>query len=149
MHIAAECSREMEVHPWQTWWRITCPLASLDAGKQAARNISKPHWPHVFVQFAKCICSNCKLNLSKLPIEEHANAWHVNKVRMMKHAFAFHWKFKLLFRHASVSSTYPSKMSVILLNFHSISVAGCSTWKVEESRPQLFWLCCIFCVLFC
>ena len=48
-----------------------------------------------------------------------------------------------IFRHASVSSTYPSKMSVrplvILLNFHSISVSGCSTWKVEERGPQLFF----------
>ena len=27
---------------------------------------------------------------------------------------------------------------VILSNFHTISVSGCSTWKVEKSRPQLF-----------
>ena len=44
----------MEVHPWQTWWRITCPLASLGTGKQAARYTSKSHWPCVLVQFAKC-----------------------------------------------------------------------------------------------
>ena len=27
---------------------------------------------------------------------------------------------------------------VILLNFHSINVLGCSTWKVKERWPQLF-----------
>ena len=43
-----------------------------------------------------------------------------------------------IFRHARVSSTYPSKSVgwlVILLNFHSISVSDCSTWKVEERWP--------------
>ena len=27
---------------------------------------------------------------------------------------------------------------VTLLNFHTIRVSGCSTWKVEKSNPQLF-----------
>ena len=73
-----------------------------------------------------------------------------------------------LFRHASVSSTYPMGSThvclsvdnlhhlsadnlhhlVTLWNFHYISVSGCSTWKVEEAGPIFFfnfeWLRLIF-----
>ena len=52
-----------------------------------------------------------------------------------------------VFRHARVSSTYPSKMSVgwlvgwlvTLSDFQSVSVSGRPTWKVEERGPQLFF----------
>ena len=37
-------------------------------------------------------------------------------------------------------SVCPSvRKSMILLNLHYINVFGCSTWKVEESRPHLFF----------
>ena len=50
----------------------------------------------------------------------------------------------VVFRHVCVSSTYPVPMSdvrrlVTHTSFHSISVSGCSMWKVEESEPQLFF----------
>ena len=55
-------------------------------------------------------------------------------------------RIETIFRHASVYSTYPCQSVrplvgplVILLNFHSIGVSGCSTWKVEERGSQLFF----------
>ena len=41
--------------------------------------------------------------------------------------------------HVSLAPTHLRCPLVILLNFHSISVSGCSTWKVEERGPQLFF----------
>ena len=76
--------------------------------------------------------------------------WHTscekNQLTQSKTSVLLVFCIFTLFRHARVSSTYPSKMSVrplvrwsvILLNFNSISVSGCSTWKVEKSNPQLF-----------
>ena len=41
--------------------------------------------------------------------------------------------------HVCLSVGPSVRWSVILLNFHSISVSGCSSWKVEERQPQLFF----------
>ena len=95
------------------------------------------------------ISSSCAWSLATAS----ASTWPKAEIeKEQKTVVLYLWQFELwfkkaeqktcVFRCASISSTYPSmsvRPLVILLNFHSISVSGRSTWKVEERRPQLFF----------
>ena len=73
----------------------------------------------------------------------------VNKFWCLVHAYtprAASNHVILIFRCASISSTYPCQSvrrsvrpSVTLSDFQSVSVSGRPTWKVEERGPQLFF----------
>ena len=82
-----------------------------------------------------------------------AKSWSISGVKQCNHFKAFWNPTPALpctfgiFRHASVFSTYPclsvrpqitSIILVILSDFHSVSVSGRPTWKVEERGPHLF-----------